>query len=278
MQANAKQVTIPALQQMKRDGQKIMGIVAWDVQMARIAERAGVDMLIVGDSVGVNVWGHANPLEITLDEMIIVSRAVRRGASRALVCADMPFGSLQRGVQSAVEAGIRLVKEAAADMIKLDGAADYPEAVTALVKAGIPVMAQFGITPQTALKYGIQYGNANGALVSDAMVAQLINDAKIMEAAGASMIDFTNSGPVAGEAVCNAVDIPVIGGFGGGPWLDGRVRMAHAAIGYGSGNIDSELEQYANVARTTLNAFAELFADVRAGKQIKGTPKAKAAV
>ncbi|MCG5074859.1 3-methyl-2-oxobutanoate hydroxymethyltransferase [Paraburkholderia tagetis] len=278
MQANDKQVTIPALQQMKRDGQKIMAVVAWDVQMARIAERAGVDMLVVGDSVGVNVWGHANPLEITLDEMIIVSRAVRRGARRALVCADMPFGSLQRGVQSAVEAGIRLVKEAAADMIKLDGAADYPEAVGALVKAGIPVMAQFGITPQTALKYGIQYNNANGALVSDAMVAQLVKDAKIMEAAGASMIDFTNSGPVAGEAVCKAVDIPVIGGFGGGPWLDGRVRMAHAAIGYGAANIDAELEQYANVARTTLDAFTELFADVRAGKQIKGTPKAKAAV
>jgi 3-methyl-2-oxobutanoate hydroxymethyltransferase len=122
-------VTIPVLQQMKRDGTKIVGVVAWDYQIATIADRAGVDIVSVGDSVGVNLWGHANPLEVTMEQMVIVCQAVRRGVSRALVSCDFPFGPLQEGVDSAVRAAIRLVKEAGADVVKLDGASDYPEAV-----------------------------------------------------------------------------------------------------------------------------------------------------
>src|SRR5262249_30630880 len=144
-------VTIPALHQMKRDGQKITGVVAWDYPMARIADRAGVDIVSVGDSVGVNLWGHSNPLEVTMEEMLVVCKAVRRGVTRALVSCDFPFGPLQEGTDSAVRAAVRLVKEGAADMIKLDGAAEFPDAVRAIVRAGIPVFAQFGITPQTAL-------------------------------------------------------------------------------------------------------------------------------
>src|SRR5712664_115465 len=122
-------VTIPALQQMKRDGKKIAGVVAWDYPMARIADRAGVDLVSVGDSVGVNLWGHSNPLEVTLDEMLVVCKAVRRGVKRALVSCDLPFGPLQQGSESAVRAAVRLVKEGGADMVKLDGAADFPETV-----------------------------------------------------------------------------------------------------------------------------------------------------
>src|ERR1700716_2329594 len=157
----ADQVTIPALQQMKREGKKSVGVVAWDYQIARIADRAGVDFVSVGDSVGVNLWGHANPLEVTLDEMLVVCKAVRRGVERALVSCDLPFGPLQEGTASALKAAIRLVKEGGADMIKLDGAADFPEAVSAVARAGIPVFAQFGITPQTALQYGIPYAAAS---------------------------------------------------------------------------------------------------------------------
>jgi 3-methyl-2-oxobutanoate hydroxymethyltransferase len=265
-------VTIPALQQMKRDGKKSVGVVAWDTQIARIAERAGVDFVSVGDSVGVNLWGHANPLEVTLDEMLICCKAVRRGVSRALVSCDFPFGPLQEGVDSAVRAAIRLVKEGGADLIKLDGAAEFPEAVTALTRAGIPVFAQFGLTPQTALKYGVSYAaqNSAGAQATPEMTAKLVEEAKMLEAAGAALLDFTNSGPVAGPAVVKAVNIPVIGGFGGGPWLDGRVRMAHTAIGYGEKWIDSKTETYTNTARASLDAFTALIADVRAGRQIKG--------
>jgi len=265
-------VTVPALLEMKRDGRKIAGVVAWDYQIARIAERAGVDIVSVGDSVGVNLWGHSNPLEVTLDEMLVVCKGVRRGVERALLSCDFPFGPLQVGIASAVNAAIRLVKEGGADMVKLDGAADFPEAVRAVVRAGIPVFAQFGITPQTALQYGIPYASqsAPGAQIPAAMTAKLVEQAKLLEAEGASLLDFTNSGPVAGTAVVKAVSIPVIGGFGGGPWLDGRVRLAHTAIGYGEKWIDAKTETYANVAKISLDAFTALIADVRAGRQIKG--------
>src|SRR5215471_15352046 len=141
---------------MKSDGRKIVGVVAWDFQIAQIADRAGIDILSVGDSVGVHLWGHENPLEVTLEEMLVVCKAVRRGAKRALVSCDFPFGPLQEGVDSAVRAAIHLVKEAGADMVKLDGASDFPESVKAIDRAGIPVFAQFGITPQTALRYGLE--------------------------------------------------------------------------------------------------------------------------
>ena len=109
-------VTIPGLQQMKRDGRKIVGLVAWGFQIARIADRAGVDIISVGDTVGVNRWGPANPLEITMDEMVVVCKAVRRGTQRALVSCDFPFGPLQEGPDSALRAAIRIVKEPGADI------------------------------------------------------------------------------------------------------------------------------------------------------------------
>jgi 3-methyl-2-oxobutanoate hydroxymethyltransferase len=275
----ADPVTVATLQQMKRDGRKIVGVVAWDVQIARIVDRAGVDLVSVGDTVGKNLWGHENPMEVTFEQMLVVTQAVRRGVSRALVSVDYPYGPLQEGTDSAVRAAIRFVKEAGVDMVKLDGAADYPEAVEAVAKAGIPVFAQIGVTPQTALRYGMAYRSMSSpdCQVPDAMAAQLVAEAKRMEEAGASMIDFTNSGPVVGPQVTEAVSIPVVGGFGGGPWLDGRVRMAHAAIGYAAENLDAPAETYANVARTTFEAISAFSEDVRSSRQIKGgiksTPK-----
>jgi 3-methyl-2-oxobutanoate hydroxymethyltransferase len=265
-------VTLPALTQMKREGRKSVGVVAWDYQLARIADRAGVDIVSVGDSVGVNLWGRSNPLEVTLDEMLVVCKAVRRGTTRALVSCDFPFGPLQEGVDSALRAAIRLVKEGGADLVKLDAAAEFPDAVHALTRAGIPVFAQFGLTPQTALRYGVPYSAQAlpGAQARPHMTAKLVEEAKLLEAAGAALLDFTNSGPDAGAAVVNAVSIPVIGGFGGGPWLDGRIRLAHTAIGYGEKWIDSRTDTYANVAKISLEAFTALIADVRAGRQIKG--------
>ena len=265
-------VTVPALQQMKRDGRKIVGVVAWDWQMAQIVDRAGVDIVSVGDTVGVNLWGHANPFEVTMDEMVLVCKAVRRGVRRALVSVDFPFGPLQQGTQAALEAAIRLVKEAGADMVKLDGAADFPAAIEAISRAGIPVFAQFGITPQTALQLGIDYQTMlrTGAQLPPEATARLVEQARRMQDAGAALIDFTHSGPVAGAAVVAAVRIPVIGGLGGGPWLDGRMRMAHAAIGYAAAAIDTQPDTYANVATIALDAIASYAGDVRGGRQIRG--------
>lgn len=270
-------ITIPQLHQMKRDGKKIVGSVVWDYQMARIVDSVGIEIMSVGDTVGHNLWGQENPLEITMDQMITVTQAVRRGTKRALLSVDFPYGPLQAGVDAAVNAGIRMVKEAGVDMIKLDGAADFPEAVSAMTKAGIPIWAQFGLTPQTALQYGIEYGAMSeaSAEASETMKDRLIEEALMLEKAGAALLDFTNSGPVVGPAVVDAVSIPVIGGFGGGPWLDGRVRMAHAAIGYGAKFMDSDADNYANVAKITQQAITELCADIRAGKQIRGAARKK---
>jgi 3-methyl-2-oxobutanoate hydroxymethyltransferase len=268
----SEKVTIAALQQMKRDGKKSIGVVAWDYQIARIADRAGVDFVSVGDSVGVNLWGRDEVVEVTLDEMMICCQAVRRGVTRALVSCDMPFGPVQDGVDSALAAARRLMQDGGADMIKVDAAADFPDVVRALVKAGVPVFAQFGLTPQTAIKYGIPYSaqNSEKAHATAEAAQKLVAEAKLLEDAGAALLDFTNSGPMAGAAVVKAVSIPVIGGFGGGPWLDGRVRLAHTAIGYAEKWIDSKTNTYVNTAKAALDAFAALIADARAGRQIKG--------
>jgi 3-methyl-2-oxobutanoate hydroxymethyltransferase len=267
-----EKVTISHLQQMKRQGQKSVGVVAWDYQIARIADRAGFDFISVGDSVGVNLWGRSDVLDVTLEEMLICCQAVRCGTARALVSCDMPYGPVQKGKDAALNAAQRLMREGGADLIKIDAAVEFPQVVRALVDAGIPVFAQFGLTPQTASKYGIPYSaqNSPAARASAEAAARLVEEAKLLEAAGAALLDFTNSGPIAGAAVAAAVKVPVIGGFGGGPWLDGRVRLAHTAIGYGEKWLDARTETYANTAKAALDAFTALIADARAGRQIKG--------
>ena len=241
------QVTIPALSQMKRDRRKIVGVVAWDTEMARIADRAGVDLISVGDSVGVNLWGHATDTEVTVEEMLICCKAVRRGAKRALVSCDIPNGPTQKGADAAVSAAIRFSKEGGADMVKVLG---DPGVVKAIVRAGVPVFAEF-----------------HGEKLP---VEKLVEEAKRLEDAGASILDFRHSGPVAGPAVARALSIPVIGGLGGGPWLDGRVRLAHTAVGYAAKWIDADTETYGNAAKLALNAFRALIDDVRSGRQIRG--------
>ena len=253
----ADRITMAALQRMKEQGAKIVGVVAWDYQVARIADRAGVEIVSVGDSVGVNLWGQRNPLEVTMEQMLVVAQAVRRGTVRALVSVDLPFGPVQEGTSAAVRAAVRMAKEAGADLVKIDAAPDFPEAVAAVTRAGIPVWAQFGISPQTALRHGVDY---QAMFTADAqlpagMTDELVGQARDLEAAGAALLDSSNSGPAAGPAVAEAVRIPVIGGVGGGPWLDGRVRMVHAAIGYAAAGLDDKPDPYAHVAQTTLDAL-----------------------
>lgn len=271
----SNRMTLQKIQRMKAEGTKSVCVVCWDYQMARIADRAGADIISVGDTVGVNLWGHSNPFEVTMDEMLVVAKAVRRGTTNALVSCDFPYGPLQEGPEAAVRAAIRLVKEAGVDIVKLDGASDYPEAVSAVARAGIPVFAQFGITPQSALRFGVDYAAmaAGDAGIPDEMCDGFVSQARLLEDAGASLLNFTNSGPVIGPAVVAAVSIPVLGGMGGGPWLDGRIRMATAAIGYQASNIDGPRDTYANVAQVALRALEDFTADVRSGVQIRsGTP------
>jgi len=266
-----EKATLAALQRMKRDGRKIVGVVAWDYQIAQIVDRAGVDLVSVGDSVGMNLWGRTDPEEMTLDEMVLCCRAVRRGVKHALLSCDFPYGPLQQGTQAALAAARRLMREGA-DMVKLDDAAQFPESVEAISDAGIAVFAQIGITQGNAQRYGIEHAKLLGGAVQvpDEMAPRLADEARRLEASGAKLIDFTSSGPVAGAAVVAAVKVPVLGGLGGGPWLDGRMRMAHAAIGYAASAIDAKPDTYANVAKITLDAISAFAEDVRAARQIKG--------
>lgn len=252
----SRTVTLAALQQMKRDGRKIVGVVLYDYQMAQIADRAGVDIVSVGDSVGVTLWGHNTEAEVTLDQMVLVCKAVRRGVARALVSCDVPLAPLQAGVDAAVSAATRLIDEGGADVVKMDAAASSIEAIRAVTRAGIPVWAQFGTDP--------------AAPIAD----RLVREAKALEESGAALLDFRHSGPVAGPAVVGAVTIPVIGGLGGGPWLDGRVRAVVNAIGYLASAVGDTADRYANVADAAHTAIKALCDDVRAGRPIKGAPPA----
>jgi 3-methyl-2-oxobutanoate hydroxymethyltransferase len=265
-------MNVNQIREMKQRGEKSVALVVWDAPTANIAHLCGSDFLIVGDSVGVNLWGQSNNLEITLDDFLVAVKAVRRGAPDALVCADIPYGPVQIDAKEGVRAAVRLVQEGGADLVKIDAAPDFPDAVAAVTRAGIPVFAQMGLSPQSGSKYGISIGDLQQpeSLVPDEMMGQLIEEARICEQAGAAMIDLTNAGPVIGKAITDAVSIPVIGGMGGGPWLDGRIRMFHAAVGYGAKFLDNPPTAYAYVAQTCRDAVAELISDVRSGQQIKG--------
>ena len=266
--AKTDRVTVAALQAMKRSGQKIVGVVVYDYQMAQIVDRAGVDIVSVGDSVGATLWGQRSDLEVTLDQMLVACKAVRRGVGRALVSCDVPYGPLQKGPAAAVEAARYLVAEGGADMLKLDAAAEFPDCVRAIIESGIPVWAQFGITPHTASRYT---GTATSLPeIAASLKDQFVREAQLLEEAGAALLDFTNSGPVAGPAATAAVSIPVIGGLGGGPWLDGRVRAVMNAIGYVASALDDGADRYANVAQVALDAMTTYAEDVRSSRQIRG--------
>jgi len=260
-------VTVAALQQMKRERRKIVGVVVYDVQMARIADRAGVDIVSVGDSVGVNIWGHASENEVTLEQMLLACTAVRRGVERALVSCDVPPAA------DAVTAAQVLVKDGGADLVKVEAG---PGTIRTIVDAGIPVWAQ--LSGQSAVGSGQEIagsgqqaaGSGQSVVDNGQEIAGLVKQAKALEAAGASMLDFRHSGPVAGPAVAAAVSIPVIGGLGGGPWLDGRVRAIVNAIGYTAAALDDHADRYANVARVALDAIASYADDVRGGRQVRG--------
>jgi 3-methyl-2-oxobutanoate hydroxymethyltransferase len=254
-------MSIEALQQMKRDGRKIVAVVVYDFQMAQIVDRAGVDIVSVGDSVGKNMWGHDSELDVTLDQMLLACKGVRKGVKQALVSCDLPYGPVQQGNEAAIAAARRVMDEGGADLVKVDAAAEHPEVVRAMVDAGIRIWAQFGVTP---------HGREQGA--GDRGTETLVGQARLLESLGVAMLDFTHSGPDAGPAVTQAVSIPVIGGLGGGPWLDGRVRAIGNAVGYLASALDDTVERYANVAKISLDALKTYADDVRGARQILGDP------
>jgi 3-methyl-2-oxobutanoate hydroxymethyltransferase len=256
-----QKVTLHALQQMKRDHQKIVAVGLYDFQMAQIVDRSGVDIVSVGDSVGPNMWGLDSEHDVTLEQMLLACTAVRRGVTRALVSCDFPSRVLDEGVDVVIHAARRLVDEGGADVVKVDGLADSPEVVQALTNAGVRIWAQ---VPGKWEGRDDEQGDSSNE--------RFVHQAQQLEAAGAVMLNFTHSGPIAGPAVVQAVSIPVLGGLGGGPWLDGRIRVIGNAVGYLARALDDDVERYANVARIALDAIAAYADDVRGGRQVKGEP------
>jgi 3-methyl-2-oxobutanoate hydroxymethyltransferase len=245
---------------MKRRGDRIVMVTAYDAPSARIADDAGVDLILVGDSAAMVVLGHDSTVPATVDEMIILTRAVNRGARRPLVIADLPFGSYQVSDAQALETAIRFVKESAADAVKLEGAGPMLSRVRALTSAGIPVMGHIGLTPQTATMLGGFKAQGRNA----AKAVQLYEDALALEAAGCfSIVLEAVPAPVAAH-ITEALSIPTIG-IGAGAGCDGQVLVWHDMLGLYDGKSPRFVKQYAELAPTIRDALAQYAAEVRDG-------------
>jgi 3-methyl-2-oxobutanoate hydroxymethyltransferase len=251
---------LPEVAEMKRRGDRIVMITAYDAPSARIADAAGVDLILVGDSAAMVVLGHDSTVPATMDEMLMLTRAVTRGAHRPLVIADLPFGSYHVSVEQALESAIRFVKEAQADAVKLEGAGPMLARVRALTDAGIPVMGHLGLTPQTATMLG--GFKAQGRTATKAV--QLYEDALALQAAGCfSIVLEAVPSPVAAR-ITEALDIPTIG-IGAGPDCDGQVLVWHDLLGLYEGHAPRFVKQYADLAPTIGAAVEQYATEVRDG-------------
>ncbi len=248
------------LAEMKRRGQKIVMVTAYDAPGGRIADEAGVDIVLVGDSAAMTVLGHSSTVPATMDEMIVLTRAVTRGAQRPLVVADMPFGSFQVSDESAIENAVRFVKEAGADAVKIEGAGPMLSRARALVGAGIPVMGHIGLTPQSATMLG--GFKAQGRTAEKAR--QLHEDALALEAEGCFAIVLECVPPPVAARITAALTIPTIG-IGAGPECDGQVLVWHDLLGLYSGTVPRFVKRYADLATAAREALEEYAGDVRSG-------------
>jgi 3-methyl-2-oxobutanoate hydroxymethyltransferase len=246
------------LAELKARRQPIAMVTAYDAPSGRLADAAGADIILVGDSAAMTVLGHDSTVPATVDEMIVLTRAVNRGARRPLVVADMPFGSFQVSDESAVENAIRFVKEAGADAVKLEGAGPMLSRARAIVGAGIPVMAHIGLTPQSATMLG--GFKAQGRTAEKAH--RLLDEAHALEAAGAfSIVLEAVPAPVAAR-ITDELTIPTIG-IGAGVECDGQVLVWHDLLGLYEGRAPRFVKRYADLATEITRALEAYVADVR---------------
>ncbi len=251
---------LPEVAEMKRRGDRIVMITAYDAPSGRIADAAGVDLILVGDSAAMVVLGHDSTVPATMDEMLMLTAAVTRGAQRPLVIADLPFGSYQVSDEQALETSIRFLKEANADAVKLEGAGAMLSRVRALTGAGIPVMGHIGLTPQTATMLG--GFKAQGRSAAKAVL--LYEDALALQAAGCFAIVLEALPSPVAARITEALDIPAIG-IGAGPDCDGQVLVWHDLLGLYDGHAPRFVKQYAELA-PTIGSAVELYAsEVREG-------------
>lgn len=251
---------VPDARARKARGEKVVMLTAYDYPSARLADRAGVDMVLVGDSLGAVVLGYKNVVPVTLEDMIHHVRAVRRGLKYALLVADMPFGTYQASIEDAVRNAALLLKEGA-EAVKLEGGAAMLPTVRRLTEVGIPVMGHLGLTPQSIYLLGGH--RAQG--VTDADAQRLRTDARGLEAAGAfGMVLETIPAALAAE-ITHAVSIPTIG-IGAGAACDGQVQVWHDLLGLGGGRTFRHAKRYAEVGKIIEEAVREYGAEVRANR------------
>ncbi|CAN5607184.1 3-methyl-2-oxobutanoate hydroxymethyltransferase [soil metagenome] len=250
---------IPEVGAMKRAGTKIVMVTAYDHPSARLASEAGVDLILVGDSAGNNVLGYDTTVPVTMDEAVMLTGAVARAKPRALVIGDMPFGSFQASDADAVANAVRLVK-AGADGVKLEGAGPMVSRVRAIAGAGIPVMGQLGLTPQSATMLGGMKAQGQTA----ATARRLLDDARELESAGCFTLVLESVPARIGALVSQELRIPTIG-IGAGPGCDGQVLVWHDLLGINEGAAPRFVKRYADVAGEIRRGLETFAADVRSG-------------
>ncbi len=254
-----KRVRIRHFQSAKQQGIKITGLTSYDVLTAQIFDEAGIDFLLVGDSAGNTVLGYDTTLPVTLDDLIPLTRGVVHGVKRALVVADMPFGSYETGPDEALHTAFRFMKETGAHAVKLEGGVRSAEQIRRIVEAGIPVMAHIGFTPQSEHGLGGHVIQGRGAAAE-----QLLADARAVEEAGAFAVVLEMIPAEVARRITAEVSIPTIS-VGGGPHCDGQLVVWTDWAGLSSGRIPKFVKQYANLRQVLLDAAHAFKADVESG-------------
>ena len=257
--AHSKKKMIHEFYRMKKDGEKIAYLTSYDFPTAQFAETAGLDMILVGDSLGMCVYGYEGTVPVTMDQMIYHSNAVRRGAPNTFVVGDMPFLSYQVCVEDAVRNAGRFVKEAGCDAIKLEGGARVAPQIRAIVDAGIVVMGHIGLTPQSSGQLGGH--KAQGRTLESAK--QLMEDALAIHAAGIHMLLLEAVPPEVGGAIARLLPIPVLS-IGAGYEADGQLLIVSDLIGQFQAFTPKFVKKYANVAEVVTNAMKSYVEDVKA--------------
>jgi 3-methyl-2-oxobutanoate hydroxymethyltransferase len=253
-----KRITTNTLQKMKASGEKISMLTAYDFSFATLFDAAGIDVLLVGDSASNVMAGHETTLPITLDQMIYHASSVIRGARRALVVVDLPFGSYQSNSELAVASAIRIMKETGAHAIKLEGGEEVLESVKKIIAAGIPVMAHLGLTPQSIYKFGTYNVRAK----EESEANKLRKDAKLLEEAGCFALVLEKIPANLAKEVSTALHIPTIG-IGAGKYCDGQVLVMHDMLGINTEFKPRFLRQYLNIHDQATKAVQKYIEDVR---------------
>lgn len=258
--AEARKVTTHTLQEMKRAGERITMLTAYDYSLARLVDGGGVDVILVGDSASNVMAGQVTTVPITLDQMIYHAQCVQRAVDRALIVVDLPFGTYQGNSRQALESSIRIMKEAEAHAVKLEGGSEVVESIKRILTAGIPVMGHLGLTPQSIYKFGTYTVRAK----EEEEAEKLLNDARLLEEAGCFALVLEKIPRDLATKVASELSIPVIG-IGAGPDVDGQVLVLHDMLGITQDFSPRFLRRYLDLAGAIDGAVRTYCDDVRSG-------------